>query len=150
MLDESLDRMESGDVRNARRIAREGKPIVRRLKPEIERFLAVPPGYDSDGISRSRGADGEHDGGAPGLLNDLDPDPSLLLETKLASVTASERTVRGTAFVLVPLGLVGVAGCGWLLSLYRRRSESMMRAAIETTSEEARTDALTGLPTAGR
>ena len=38
------------------------------------------------------------------LLNDLDPDPSLLLETKLGSVTASERTVRGTAFVLFRSG----------------------------------------------
>jgi diguanylate cyclase (GGDEF)-like protein len=80
------------------------------------------------------------------LLNDLDVDPSRLLVTKLDSVTAAERTVRATAFVLIPLGLGGVAACGWLLSLYRRRSEATMLAAIDTTAEEARTDQLTGLP----
>ena len=36
--------------------------------------------------------------------------------------------------------------CGWLLSLYRRRSEASMQAAIDTTAQEARTDELTGLP----
>jgi diguanylate cyclase (GGDEF)-like protein len=80
------------------------------------------------------------------LLNDLAADPSRLLATELASVTATERTVRATAFVLIPLGLGGVAACGWLLSLYRRRSEATMRAALITTTEEARTDELTGLP----
>ena len=80
------------------------------------------------------------------LLNDLDSDPSQLLATKLASVTATERTVRATAFVLIPLGLGGVAACAWLLSLYRRRSEATMRAALDTTAQEARTDELTGLP----
>ena len=80
------------------------------------------------------------------LLNDLDADPSRLLATKLDSVTASEHAVRRTAFVLIPLGLGGVAACGWLLSLYRRRSEASMRAALDTTAQEARTDELTGLP----
>ncbi len=80
------------------------------------------------------------------LLNDLDSDPSELLATKLESVTETERTVRTTAFVLIPLGLGGVAACGWLLSLYRRRAEATMRAAIDTTAQEARTDELTGLP----
>ena len=43
------------------------------------------------------------------VLNDLDSDPSQLLNTKLQAVTATERTVRTTAFVLIPLGLGGVA-----------------------------------------
>jgi diguanylate cyclase (GGDEF)-like protein len=54
--------------------------------------------------------------------------------------------VRATAFILIPLGLGGVAACGWLLSMYRRRAEATMRASIEVTSQEARTDELTGLP----
>jgi diguanylate cyclase (GGDEF)-like protein len=146
VLDDALDRMENGGVREASRIARQGKPIVERLKPAIERFLARPPGYDSDGTS---GAEEEMEnimGELQVLLNDLDPDPSRTLATKLESVTATEHTVRGTAFVLLPLGLGGVAACGWLLSLYRRRSEATMRAALDMTAQEARTDELTGLP----
>ena len=80
------------------------------------------------------------------VLNDLDADPSQLLTTKLQSVTATERTVRATAFVLIPLGLAGVAACAWLLSLYRRRAEATMRSALDETAQEARTDELTGLP----
>jgi diguanylate cyclase (GGDEF)-like protein/putative nucleotidyltransferase with HDIG domain len=80
------------------------------------------------------------------ILNDLDADPSRLLATQLESVTATERTVRATAFVLIPLGLCAVAACAWLLSVYRRRADSTMRAAIDTTAREARTDELTGLP----
>jgi diguanylate cyclase (GGDEF)-like protein len=146
VLDNSLDRMEHGGVRQASLIAEEGQPIVARMKPAIERFLARPPGFDSDGSS---GAEEEMErimAELQVLLNDLDPDPSELLKTKLESVSATERTVRGTAFVLIPLGLIGVAACGWLLSVYRRRSEATMRAALDSTAEEARTDALTGLP----
>ena len=146
VLDESLDRMESGDSRNTRQIAREGKPIVRRMKPAIEPFLARPPGYDSSGTGGPEKRMEDIFTELDVLLSELDPDPSQLLDSKLDSVTASERTVRGTAFVLVPIGLGGVAACAWLLGLYRRRSESAMRGALETTAEEARTDSLTGLP----
>ena len=146
VLDEALDRMENGGVREASRTAREAKPIVARLKPAIERFLDRPPGYDSDG---SAGAEEEMEnimGELQVLLNDLDPDPSRLLTTKLRSVNATERTVRATAFVLIPLGLGGVAACAWLLGLYRRRAAATMRASLETSTHEARTDELTGLP----
>ncbi|HYM57588.1 MAG TPA: diguanylate cyclase [Solirubrobacteraceae bacterium] len=146
VLDDALDRMENGGVRQASQIAEQGKPIVERLKPAIEQFLARPPGYDSNGTA---GAEEEMEdimAELQVLLNDLDADPSRLLVTKLQSVTATERTVRVTAFTLIPLGLGGVAGCGWLLSLYRRRSEATMRAAFDMTAEEARTDELTGLP----
>jgi diguanylate cyclase (GGDEF)-like protein len=146
LLDDALDRMEHGGVREASRIADEAKPVMARLKPAIERFLATPPGADSDG---SEGAEEEMEQimtELQVLLNDLDADPSRLLTTKLESVTASEHAVRGTAFVLVPLGLFGVAACGWLLNVYRRRSEATMREALELTAREARTDQLTGLP----
>ena len=128
VLDDSLDRMEHGGVLEASRIADESKPIVRRMKPAINRFLARPPGYDSDG---STGAEEKMErimAELQVLLNDLDADPSRLLAAKLASVTATERTVRRTAFVLIPLGLGSVAACGWLLSVYRRRSEATMQA----------------------
>ena len=145
VLDDALDRMERGGVPEASRIAQRSAPIMLRLKPAINRFLARP-------------ADGGDDGTAVEeemelvitelqlLLNDLDPDPSRLLAAQLDAVTATERTVRATAFILIPLGLVSVAACGWLLGVYRRRSEATMRASIEVTSKEARTDELTGLP----
>jgi diguanylate cyclase (GGDEF)-like protein len=146
VLDEALGRMETGGVLEASRIAEQSKPIVIRLKPVIEEFLARPPGFDSDG---TEGAEERMENIMTELqivLNDLDSDPSQLLNTTLASVTATERTVRGTAFALIPLGLAGAAACAWLLSIYRRRAEATMRTALESTAHEARTDELTGLP----
>ena len=54
VLDDALDRMENGGVREASQIADQAKPIVRRLKPAVEQFLARPPGYDSDGSTGPR------------------------------------------------------------------------------------------------
>ena len=51
VLDDALDRMEYGGSRRASEIADQGKPIVARLKPAIERFLTTPRGGDSDGSS---------------------------------------------------------------------------------------------------
>jgi diguanylate cyclase (GGDEF)-like protein len=146
MLDDALDRMETGGFRQDSRIAEQGEPIVARLKPAIEAFLARPPGYDSNGSSGAEEKMENIMGQLEVLLNDLDADPSRLLVTKLESVTATEHTVRVTAFALVPIALLGVAACGCLLGLYRRRSETTMRAAIDKTAQEARTDELTGLP----
>jgi diguanylate cyclase (GGDEF)-like protein len=80
------------------------------------------------------------------LLNDSKSDPAVLLGRKLDAVTATGATVRNTALVLAPLGLVGVAACALLLRIYRRRSETMMREAAVFSAREARTDQLTGLP----
>jgi len=65
---------------------------------------------------------------------------------RLEAVTATERTVRRTALVLIPIGPACVVACGWLLCVYRRRLEASMRDAIDLTAREARTDELTGLP----
>ena len=153
VLDEALDRMENGGVLEASQIARKSKPIVGRLKPTIEEFLARPPGFDSDG---TEGAEEKMENIMTELqvvLNDLDSDPSQLLNTKLESVTATERTVRATAFVLIPLGLAGVAACAWLLSLYRRRAEATMRSALEedrTRGPHGRADRPSEPPRAAR
>jgi diguanylate cyclase (GGDEF)-like protein len=146
VLDDAFARMEHGGVAEASRIAADAKPIVRRLTPAIERFLATPPGFDSDGSEGAEEAMEEIMTELQVLLNDLDSDPSALLASKLDSVTTSERRVRGTAYVLIPLGLGGVAACSWLLSVYRRRSDATMRTALDLTAHEARTDELTGLP----
>jgi diguanylate cyclase (GGDEF)-like protein len=146
VLDDALARMESGQVRPARLVAKRAKPIVRRLKPAVENFLARPPGYDSDGTTGPEKKMEDIMGELEVLLNDLGTDPSRLLTMQLDSVSASERAVRNTAFVLIPLGLGGVAACGWLLGVYRRRSEAAILSALDATTEEARTDALTGLP----
>jgi diguanylate cyclase (GGDEF)-like protein/putative nucleotidyltransferase with HDIG domain len=146
VLDDSLGRMETGAASKTSEIAKEGKPIVRRLKPAINRFLARPPGYDSNG---TRGPEKKMEDimvKLEVLLNNLDADPSQVFSTQLASVTASETTVRRVTLVVVPLGLASVAVCGWLLVLYRRRTEATMRTAVDSTAREARTDHLTGLP----
>jgi diguanylate cyclase (GGDEF)-like protein len=146
ILDESIERMAGGGVAETRSVATRSEPIVRRLTPAVEEFLTGPP------VSNKPGASGlENDiedilGELQVVLNDLDSDPSEALTTQLDSVTSSERTVRGVALVLVPLGLAGVGMCGWLLTVYRRRSEAMMRSAVDTSAHEARTDELTGLP----
>jgi signal transduction histidine kinase len=136
VLDEALNRMESGGVIEASQLAGRAKPMIERLKPAIERFLAKPPGFDSDGSSGTEEEMEDIISELSVLLNDLDSDPSQLLATQLASVTATERTVRVTAFVLIPLGLSGVAVCAWLLSLYRRRAEATMRGALNAVIED--------------
>jgi diguanylate cyclase (GGDEF)-like protein len=138
VLDDALARMKDGDVSDASRIANVAAPIVARLKPAIEHFLADGSGAE-DELETILWE-------LQVVLNDLDSDPSQLLASKLAGVTATERAVRATAVILIPLGLVGVVVCGWLLNLYRRRAEATMQAAIDTTAREARTDELTGLP----
>jgi diguanylate cyclase (GGDEF)-like protein/putative nucleotidyltransferase with HDIG domain len=146
VLDNSLGRMETGAASKTSEIAKEGKPIVRRLKPAINRFLARPPGYDSNGTSGPEKKMEDIMEQLQVLLNNLDADPSKVFTTQLASVTASEATVRRVTLVVVPLGLASVAVCGWLLVLYRRRTEATMRTAVDSTAREARTDQLTGLP----
>jgi len=165
VLDDALYRMQNGEVRDAQVIAGESRPIVRRLKPAIEWFLAAcvvkrvvgaptvacvspttPPGFDAKASGGPEKLMEDTMRELEVVLNDLDSDPSQLLTTELASVTATERTVRATAFILIPLGLLGVAVCAWLLSGYRRRAEATMLATIAATATEARTDELTGLP----
>ena len=146
VLNESLDRMRDGEVLQVRRIAVRAERIVRRLTPVVELSLVRPPGYDALDTPPAETHLEDIITELQLLLNDLGADPSRLLEAKLDSVTDTERAVRATAFVLIPLGLGGVAWCGWLLGLYRRRSEASMQAAIDTTAHEARTDELTGLP----
>jgi diguanylate cyclase (GGDEF)-like protein len=145
LLDDALDRMAAGEIRDAARLAEAGRPIVLKLKPAIEQFLANPPGFDSNGASGPEAKMEAIIAELQTLLNVSDPDPSQLLAEKLDAVSDTERTVRRTAFVLIPLGLGGVSVCGWLLSLYRRRSVATMRDALEVTAHEARTDQLTGL-----
>jgi diguanylate cyclase (GGDEF)-like protein len=145
VLDESLSRMRDGSVVNADRIADAATPIVRRLKPQIELFLANPPGMDSDGTAGAEEGMERTMEELQVLLNDLSNDPSRDLGARLDSVKASEATVRHAAFVLLPLGLGGVAACAWIIRLYRRRSEGTMQDALSLTATEARTDQLTGL-----
>jgi GGDEF domain-containing protein len=145
VLDDALERMEHGGVAESREDALKAKPMVSRLKPTIERFLATPDRGASEGATGIEDEMEDIIEELQLLLNDVDSDPSQLLTTKLEDVSDSERTVRGTAFVIVPLGLLFVGVCAWMLSMYRRRSEATMRTALVMTAHEARTDQLTGL-----
>ena len=146
VLDESLVRMEAGEVPEAREIARTSKPLVRQLTPAVAAFLTLPPGYDSDGSSGPEERMENILDELMVVLNDLEADPSQHLTEQLDAVTDRERAVRATAFILIPLGLGCVAACSWLLSYYRRRAAATMLATLAETEEEARTDELTGLP----
>jgi diguanylate cyclase (GGDEF)-like protein len=152
ILAEARGRMERGGVAEASRLARQAEPIVRRLRADTERFLALLPrrGQElSDKASSKLAAAEENMDEATEklqrLMNDIESDPLRLLAKRLHGVTDSSRLVNRMAFVMVPVGLIFVAACGWMLAGYRRRSESAMRDALEVTTHEARTDQLTGL-----
>jgi hypothetical protein len=115
VLNDALVRMENGGVRQASDIAERAEPVVRDLEPAIDRFLARPAGADDAASVAAEDGLEEILTELQLLLNDLDEDPSKLLAARLEAVTATERTVRRTALVLIPLGLACVAACGWLL-----------------------------------
>ena len=131
ILDESLAKMKGGAVVDATVVARRASPILAQLTPEIELFLAAVRSGDK---KRSVAAEQRMEATMQTLqllLNDLASDPSELLRTRLDAVTGTELTVRRTAFVLLPLGLVFVGICAWMLRTYRRRSEAAVREALE-------------------
>jgi diguanylate cyclase (GGDEF)-like protein len=150
ILPEALARMESGDAPEAVAVARAARPIAARLDPAIERFLTDPMSdVNYKGDDNEDTAEDEMEGIVEELevlLNDSESDPAVLLGRKLDAVNTTGTTVRNTALVLAPLGLVGVAACALLLQRYRRRSEAVMREAARMSAREARTDQLTGLP----
>jgi diguanylate cyclase (GGDEF)-like protein len=150
LLSEGLARMEAGDAPEPARVARRAWSLQKQLGPAIDRYLTDPRGdilykgeFDDDTSEDALEAIME---GLDVLLSEAHSDPADLLGGKLANVTETGVAVRRTALVLVPLGLVGVLFCARLLHTYRRRSEVAMRAAVEHSAWEARTDQLTGLP----
>jgi diguanylate cyclase (GGDEF)-like protein len=150
LLAEALTRMEAGDAPEPTRVAHRAWPLQRQLGPAIDHYLADPRGdilykgeFDDDTSEEALENIME---GLEILLADSRSDPADLLDRKLANVTSTGVAVRHTAMVLIPLGLVGVLACVWLLRTYRRRSEDAMRQALEHSAREARTDQLTSLP----
>jgi diguanylate cyclase (GGDEF)-like protein len=143
-LHNGLTRMASGHVPETARIGRAGQPLERELAAAIERFLAAAQ-RDEAAAGRAEDDMEEVIEDLALLVHDMDSDPSARLTGQLDTLSASLRAVRGTALVLVPLGLIFVGVSGWLLRSYRRRSEQAMRDALEASATEARTDQLTGL-----
>jgi diguanylate cyclase (GGDEF)-like protein len=151
-LDAARGRMESGVIEEARRIARRATPIVQEVHGTLQSYLAL---LQREGEAPSEAAQARLDAAEDRmddatkrlqqLLNDLDGDAFHLLGSKLDEVNASSELVHRIAFVMVPVGLIFVAACGWILAGYRRRSEIAMRDAFEVTAREALTDQLTGL-----
>jgi diguanylate cyclase (GGDEF)-like protein len=146
----ALERMGDGDAPEAVELAREAMPLATQLIPAVERYLTDPRGdilyRGEDDDDTSEEAVERLIGELELLLNQAGSDPADVLSAKLDEVLDAGSTVNSTALVLVPLGLAFVAVCGSLLRVYRRRSESAMKAALERTAREARTDQLTGLP----
>jgi diguanylate cyclase (GGDEF)-like protein len=151
LLPEALTRMETGTATEPIRVAGLARPVAQQLDPAIERFLTDPRGdvlcrCGDDGDDTAEDAMEELIVELEAMLNDSGSDPAELLDNKLANVTDTGLAIRATASALIPMGLLGVLACGWLLRSYRRRSEAVMQAALDMTAREARTDQLTGLP----
>ena len=142
--------MAAGDSTETARVAGQAMPVAAKLGPVIEVWLADPRGdvlyKGEDDDDTSEVAMEEVINELDRLLSDSEADPAQLLAGKLEKVTEAGQTVSRAAGVLVPLGLGGVVVCGWLLRVYRRRSEATMQVALDATAQEARTDHLTGLP----
>ena len=143
-LPKALAQMESGGAAEAVEVARKAQQLQSGLDAKIEIWLADLRAGRS--LDESETRTDEILTQLEILLNDSSSDPALLLGDKLDKVTSSTRAVRRTAYVLIPLGLIGVLACGWLLSSYRRRADAIMREALEAMAREARTDQLTALP----
>jgi diguanylate cyclase (GGDEF)-like protein len=150
MLPGALARMKAGDAAEPARVAGLAEPLARQLDPAVHAYITDPTGdilykgEDDDDTTEDALEDIMQ--GLEVLLNDSGSDPADLLGTKLENVSSVGAAVRRTALVLVPLGLLGVGTCAWLLRIYRRRSEAAMQQALEMSAREARTDQLTGLP----
>jgi len=150
LLPDGLARMRAGSAPEPAELARRAQSLAEKLDPAIEAYITDPRG---DILYRGEDDDDTTEEALEVILQDLEimlnrsgSDPAILLNDRLDSATATSDIVRRTAWVLVPLGLVGVAACGWLLGAYRRRSEALMRGVAESSALEARTDQLTGLP----
>jgi diguanylate cyclase (GGDEF)-like protein len=145
-----LELMGAGDSIETARVAGQAKPVAAKLGPVVEAWLADPRGdvlyRGEDDDDTSEVAMEEVVSELDRLLSDSEADPAQLLAGKLERVTEAGQAVSRAAGVLVPLGLAGVVVCGWLLRVYRRRSEATMQVALDATAQEARTDQLTGLP----
>jgi signal transduction histidine kinase len=141
VLHDSLTRMQRESIVDwERRLASDAKPDVQRLIPAIDAFLASPRG---DGAMRApdehvRSVDEENleDILNPMLerFNDIRRDPSRLLQERTAAAIAADRMTNRTAMILLPIALLFVALCAWLLTSSRRRAE----AERETMEAELR------------
>jgi diguanylate cyclase (GGDEF)-like protein len=146
VLGDSLRRMQNRSVvARERRLAREAQPEVRRLWPAIDAFLDAVRSGDEAAILATEDRMQQITDALQLRFNDVRFDPSQVLHQEAAAAAANERTVHGVALVLIPLGLLSVALCAWQLRAFRRRSEGAMRAALDRSAHDARTDELTGL-----
>jgi signal transduction histidine kinase len=127
----SLARMQRDSVVAwERRLGRDAEPDRRRLTAAVDAFLASPR---ADGARR---AGDEPVGGvaeadlanilSPMLqrFNDLRRDPFGPLQQETAAAAHADRVIDRIAIVLLPLMLLFVAFCGWLLTRSRRAAEA--------------------------
>ena len=131
VLHDSLQQMQRDSVVDwERQLARDAEPDLRRLGPAVDAFLASPRG---NGAMRSR--DEKVPGAAEEDLqnilnpmlqrfNDIRRDPSRPLREQAAAADANNRTVDRTRIVLLPLTLLFVALCVWLLTASRKQAQA--------------------------
>jgi signal transduction histidine kinase len=120
----SLDRMQRASVVDWERLlARNAEPDERRLSPAVDAFLAAVRRGDAK-------AQAEGEENMESILdamqlrfNDIRRDPSRLLRDETAASVAADRTIDRMATILLPLVLLFVAFCIWLLTTSRKRAE---------------------------
>jgi signal transduction histidine kinase len=125
VLRESLARMQRESVVEwERQLARDAEPDVRDLAPAINAFV--------DSVGR---VDEEDQGLIEDELqiildrvqlkfNDIRRDPSRLLQEETEAAASGNRTVDRAAIVLIPLALLFVGLCAWLLTTSRKQAEA--------------------------
>ena len=145
---DSLDRMTLTDVAaEQRKLALWATPEVeRKLLPSVEVFLQAVRNGDEDAADAAEERMEDVMEVLQLRFNDVAYDPSEMLTVEVSAASVAQRNVNRTAVFLVPLGLACVILCGWQLQIYRNRWKAVVRAAIETSEKDARTDELTGLP----
>jgi signal transduction histidine kinase len=137
VLHDSLSRMQRASVVEwERRLARDAEPDMQRLLPAIDAFVETPGG---NGAVRGRDEQvrGVYESGLEDILNpmlqrfnDIRRDPSRLLREETAAAISADRAVDRSALVLLPIALLFVAFCVWLLTMSRKKGAAE-RAKME-------------------
>jgi hypothetical protein len=128
VLAEALERMQRDSFVDWQQdLARDAEPDVHRLRPAVDAFLAAARGRDPEVQDAAEDDLQDILDGLQLRFNDIRRDPSRSLEEETAAAAAGNRAIDRAAIVLIPLALLFVGLCGWLLTTSRKRAESERR-----------------------
>ena len=146
VLHSALHRMEHQSVvPSERRLAADSRDEVRDLMPAIAVYLDAVASGKAAAMLRAEEHMEDILDGLQLRFDDVSDGTAEALEEESAAAQAAGAQIKNATLVLVPLGFLFVALCGWQMRVYRRRSEASMLATLDLSLQDARTDALTGL-----